>query len=367
MHKDKIKIIISGGGSGGHIFPAIAIANAMKKQSPDADILFVGAQGKIEMEKVPAAGYKIKGLWISGFQRKLTFRNILFPIKLISSLIKAGRIIKGFKPDVVIGVGGFASGAVLKVATKMKIPTLIQEQNSFPGITNRLLANKVNRICVAYDDMEKYFPKDKIVKTGNPVRQDIIDLTGKREQAIKHFGLSEDKKIVLVVGGSLGARTINESIHNALPFLSEKGIQIIWQTGKNYYAVAHEAVGIYSDKGVKAYRFINEIDYAYAVADIVVSRAGAIAISELCIAGKPAILVPSPNVAEDHQTKNAMALVSKNAALLVKDIDAKDLLGQSIFDLLNNKEKQDELKKNISNLAIRDSAERIAVEIINLV
>jgi len=388
MEKNNIKVIISGGGSGGHIFPAIAIANALQSivnsQQKTLDILFVGVKGRIEMEKVPAAGYKIEGLWISGFQRRLTFRNLLFPVKLLCSMSKARSIINKFNPDLVIGVGGYASGPMLKAATKKGIPTLIQEQNSYPGITNKILSKKVDKICVAYDNLEKFFPKDKIIMTGNPIRRDIAEVgnrkleagnsasslqppASKREKGLKHFGLSGEKKTILAIGGSQGAKTINESIDKSITMLYENGLQLIWQTGKNYYMTAKESVKDFEEKGIKAYEFINEMEYAYSVADIIVSRAGAIAISELCVVGKPVILIPSPNVAEDHQTKNAMAVVNKNGALIVKDADAKEKLGKSIIDLFNNKELQEELANSISKLAITDSAERIAEEALKLV
>lgn len=371
MEKNSIKVIISGGGSGGHMFPAIAIANALKKKAKDIDILFVGAKGRIEMEKVPAAGYKIEGLWISGFQRRLTIKNILFPVKLFCSMIRAQDIINKFKPDIVIGVGGYASGPMLKAATKKGIPTLIQEQNSYPGITNRLLAKKVDKICVAYDNLGKFFPKEKICITGNPIRQDITNLLDKREEGLKHFGLSGDRKIILVIGGSLGARTINESIHKFLTMLYENGLQLLWQTGKHYYITAKEFVnqlGIRNEKlGIKVFEFINKMDYAYSVADMIVSRAGAIAISELCVVGKPVILIPSPNVAEDHQTKNAMALVDKKAALMIKDAEAGEVLGRKILELIKNKMMMDELSANISKLAIKDAADHIADEAWKLV
>ncbi len=371
MEKNNIKVIISGGGSGGHIFPAIAIANALKGKVKDIDILFVGAKGRMEMEKVPAAGYKIEGLWISGFQRRLTMKNVLFPVKLICSMIKARSIINKFKPDIVIGVGGYASGPMLKAATSKGIPTLIQEQNSYPGITNKILSKKVNKICVAYENLEKFFPEEKIYLTGNPIRQDISDLANKRERGLKHFGLSGDRKIILVVGGSQGARIVNESIDKSLAMFDENGLQLLWQTGKNYIETAKESVkkaGIRNEElGIFAYEFINEMDFAYSVADIVVSRAGAIAISELCVVGKPVILVPSPNVAEDHQTKNAMALVNKKAALIVRDAESKELLGKTIIELVNNKELQAELAANISKLAITDSADRIAEESLKLI
>lgn len=363
----QLRFIISGGGTGGHIFPAIAIANALKKRLPNAEILFVGAKDKMEMEKVPAAGYKIEGLWISGLQRKLTFANFLFPFKLISSMFRAKKIIKEFKPDVVIGVGGFASGPTLKMAVSAGVPALIQEQNSYPGITNIMLSKKVNRICVAYDGMEKYFPKDKIVMTGNPVRQDIISLEGKKERGLGFFGLNPDKKILLIIGGSLGARSINESIQDGLREFRKKGIQVIWQTGKTYYSIAEEAVKEFAPDNIKAYDFVTKMDYAYAVADLVVSRAGASSVSELCLVKKPAILVPYPFAAEDHQTKNAMALVNHGAALLVKDADTKKELVNKAIELINDDDARAKLSANIDKLAMRDSADVIANEVINLV
>jgi len=367
MRENNIKIIISGGGSGGHVFPAIAIANALKNNIENVEILFIGAKGKMEMEKVPEAGFKIIGLWISGLQRKLTIKNLMFPFKVILSLMKAKKIIKNFKPDVVVGVGGYASGPTLRVASKMKIPTLIQEQNSYPGITNKLLSKSVNKICVAYNGMEKYFPKEKIYITGNPVRKEVIKLQGKKDRAMEHFNLSNEKKILLVIGGSLGARTINESIHKNLKLFKENNLQLIWQTGKYYIDIAKDAVKNYADDGINAYEFIKKMDLAYAAADIVVSRAGAIAISELCAVKKPCILIPSPNVAEDHQTKNAMTLFNYNAAILVKDIEAKDKLGKVIIELLNDEQQQHQLIEKIWSLAFKDPAKTIADVILSLI
>jgi UDP-N-acetylglucosamine--N-acetylmuramyl-(pentapeptide) pyrophosphoryl-undecaprenol N-acetylglucosamine transferase len=359
MQQAKRKIIISGGGTGGHIFPAIAIANALKAKLGEVDILFIGAQDKMEMEKVPKAGYPIEGLWISGLQRKLSAKNLSFPFKLISSLRKAGQIIKKFKPDLVIGVGGFASGPTLYKAAKMGIPTMIQEQNSYPGITNIILSKRVDKICVAYDNMEKHFPKEKIFLTGNPVRKNVVDIEGKRPRALEFFGLKEDKPIVLVVGGSLGARTINEAIQENLKTFADKGIQLIWQTGKGYYPKAQEALKELNNEGIKAYDFITEMDMAYAAADVVVSRAGAIAISELCVVRKPLILVPSPFVAEDHQTKNALALVNYNAAVLVKDLEQKEKLLPEILRLVEGEDERIKLIKNINSLAINDATDAI--------
>ncbi|MEM9024370.1 MAG: undecaprenyldiphospho-muramoylpentapeptide beta-N-acetylglucosaminyltransferase, partial [Bacteroidota bacterium] len=299
------KVIISGGGTGGHIFPAIAIANALKTMNSATDILFVGANGRMEMEKVPAAGYPIEGLWISGLQRSLTLKNLSFPLKLISSIWKSRGILKKFRPDVVVGVGGYASGPLLRAATGARIPTLIQEQNSFPGITNKWLGHKVSRICVAYDGMEKFFPKDKLILTGNPVRKEVVSLEGKRARALEHFGLRDDRPIILVVGGSLGARSINLAIRDGLDRITEQGVQLIWQTGKPFFEEAQLAVRDRDGHGIKAYDFITKMDLAYAAADLVISRAGAIAVSELCLTAKPCILVPYPYAAEDHQTKNA--------------------------------------------------------------
>lgn len=361
------KIIISGGGTGGHIFPAIAIANALKTKFPNVDILFVGAEGKMEMEKVPAAGYKIIGLPIMGLQRRLTLENLKFPFMLLKSMRMAKRILNEFQPNVVVGVGGYASGPLLKAATNMKIPALIQEQNSYPGITNKMLAGKVQKICVAYQGMEKYFPKDKIVLTGNPVRQDIKNLEAKRERAIEHFELDKNKKTILVIGGSLGAKTINESIDAGLEKIVDKNMQLLWQTGKWYAGKAAKAVEPFQDKHIKTMPFIAKMDYAYAVADLVISRAGASSISELCIAAKATVFVPSPNVAEDHQTKNAMALVNQNAALLVKDMEAKNKLVPQVLEVLDDELLLTKLRRNISKMAFNDSAEIIADEVIKLV
>jgi len=361
------KIIISGGGTGGHIFPAIAIANAIKSKFPHTEILFVGAEGKMEMEKVPAAGYEIIGLPIMGLQRRLTLQNLKFPIMLLRSMMKAKSIIREFKPDVVVGVGGYASGPLLKAATKMGIPALIQEQNSYPGITNKLLATKVQKICVAYPQMERFFPKEKIIVTGNPVRQDIKNLSAKRERGIEFFGLDKDKKTVLVIGGSLGARTINESIESGLEKFAQKNIQLVWQTGKWYEDKAALAVKPFENNGIKTMAFISKMDYAYAVADVVISRAGASSISELCIAAKATVFVPSPNVAEDHQTKNAMALVNQNAAILVKDVEAKEKLVDQTLALVKDEMQKEKLSVNIAKMAFNDSAEIIADEVIKLI
>jgi UDP-N-acetylglucosamine--N-acetylmuramyl-(pentapeptide) pyrophosphoryl-undecaprenol N-acetylglucosamine transferase len=362
----KIRVIICGGGTGGHIFPAIAIADTLKKKVEDIDILFVGAKGKMEMEKVAAAGYPIEGLWISGLQRRITYKNFSVPFKIISSLLNASRIINNFKPDVVIGVGGYASWAVVKVAAIKKIPTLIQEQNSFPGKSNINLSRRVNKICVAFSNMEKYFPKSKIVITGNPVRNEMVNIENKKLEALKFFGLDPNKKILFAVGGSLGARTINQSIQKYLDLFIREEIQIIWQTGKHYFNAAKETTAKFSDKGIKAFEFINRMDLAYAAADLIVSRAGAISVSELCIVGKPVILVPSPNVAEDHQTKNAMALVHADAAKLIKDSECILLLGDTVIDLIKDNEKCSALSSNIFRLALPQAADNIANEVLAL-
>jgi UDP-N-acetylglucosamine--N-acetylmuramyl-(pentapeptide) pyrophosphoryl-undecaprenol N-acetylglucosamine transferase len=309
MEKDKTRIIISGGGTGGHVFPAIAIADALNKKLKAVEIHFIGAKSRMEMEKVPQAGYSIEGLWISGIQRKLTFKNLMVPVKIIISLLKANSIISRFRPGVVVGVGGYASGPTLRVAVWRGIPTLIQEQNSYPGITNRLLAKKTNRICVAYEGMERFFPKEKIILTGNPVRKEIVDIEGKKEIALEYFGLEKGKKTLLVIGGSQGALSVNESIAVHLKLFADQDIQMIWQTGKLYYSKALEFIRHQGYKHVKIYEFISRMDYAYSVADVVVSRAGAIAVSELCAVKRPVIFIPLPHAAEDHQTKNAMALV----------------------------------------------------------
>lgn len=361
-----LKVIISGGGTGGHIFPAIAIANALKEKYNRVEILFVGAEGKMEMEKVPAAGYKIVGLNISGLQRKSILKNLSFPFKLFSSVRKSKTIIREFKPNVVVGVGGFASGPLLYAATKMGIPALIQEQNSYPGITNKFLAKKAKRICVAYDGMEKYFPKEKIILTGNPVRQDIKNLAGKRERGMEFFGLEASKKTVLVIGGSLGARSINEAIKSFLPEFEKNKVQLIWQTGTTFKAVADKAAADYTNCTIRVHDFISKMDYAYAVSDVVVSRAGASSVSELCVVDKAAILIPYPFAAEDHQTSNAQALVTHHAAILIKDADVSENLPSTLFDLLANDDKRKKLEENILKLAFRDAAEVIASEVASI-
>ncbi|NPA37713.1 MAG: undecaprenyldiphospho-muramoylpentapeptide beta-N-acetylglucosaminyltransferase [Chlorobi bacterium] len=358
-----MKIIISGGGTGGHIFPAIAIANAVKEAKPDAEILFVGAKGKMEMEKVPAAGYKITGLTVAGLQRRLTLKNLLFPFKLLAGMWQARKVVREFKPDVAVGVGGYASGPVLRVASGKGIPCLLQEQNSYPGMTNKILSKKAKKICVAYPEMERFFPTEKIVLTGNPVRQDIT-VKADREEAFRHFGLESGKKTILVIGGSLGARSVNEGIMNGLKDLDDD-VQILWQTGKYYFNEIEKKVSEKNTGNVKILPFIKEMAYAYAVADVVISRAGALSVSEIAIAGKPAIFVPSPNVAEDHQTKNAMVMVENDAALMVKDDETDTLAGKAV-EMLNDKALLEKLAGNIKKYAKPDAAAKIAEEVLKL-
>jgi UDP-N-acetylglucosamine--N-acetylmuramyl-(pentapeptide) pyrophosphoryl-undecaprenol N-acetylglucosamine transferase len=352
---NKLKVMISGGGTGGHIFPAISIANAIKKLRPDTEFLFIGASGRMEMEKVPAAGYPIIGLPVRGLDRKHLLRNISVLKDFVVSLGKARTAIRDFKPNVVVGVGGYASGPTLRMASMMGIPTVIQEQNSYAGVTNKLLASKAKAICTAYDGMERFFPKERIILTGNPVRQDLEASQELRDEAFRYFNLDPTKPTVLVIGGSLGARTINESIEKGLEQFDKNGIQVIWQTGKQYAA---------NDKVVADFvcrtPFITRMDLAYLAADLVISRAGASSISELCLLEKAAVLVPSPNVAEDHQTKNALALSEKGAAVLVRDADAKATLVDTAVRLLGNKAKLASLKENIAKLALRNSADKIA-------
>jgi len=362
----KIKVIISGGGTGGHIFPAVSVANELKRQNPDIEILFVGAEGKMEMEKVPAAGYKIIGLPVRGFQRKISIQNFSFFLKLYKSLRIAKRIIKDFKPDIVVGFGGFASGPVLRIASKKRIPTVIQEQNSYAGVTNKILSKKVNKICVAYEDMEKFFPEEKIIITGNPVRQSLIEGKDNKKEAYMHFELKGNKKTLLVVGGSLGARTINESIHKNIEKIVESKVQLIWQTGKDYYPIAKELVEKLNVEDIKTMAFITRMDLAYAISDIVISRAGAITLSELSLLCKPAILVPSPNVAEDHQTKNAMALIKNDASMMVEDRDASEVLVDNAISLINDDFRTNVYKENIAKMGIKNSVEIIAKEIFNI-
>ncbi|OEK07394.1 undecaprenyldiphospho-muramoylpentapeptide beta-N-acetylglucosaminyltransferase [Flavivirga aquatica] len=363
IEDETYKIILSGGGTGGHIYPAIAIANELKSRFPEAEFLFVGAKDRMEMEKVPQSGYKIKGLWISGIQRKITFKNLAFPFKLISSLWNARKIVKSFKPNVAIGTGGFASGPLLHVAAAKGIPSLIQEQNSYPGITNKLLSKKAQKICVAYDGLERFFPKSKIKKTGNPVRQDLLDIEGKREEAKSFFKLKEAKSTLLILGGSLGSRRINQLIEKELDFLDTQNIQVIWQCGKLYY----EQYKIYNNtKNVQVFQFLNRMDFAYAAADVIISRAGASSVSELCIAGKPVVFIPSPNVAEDHQTKNAMAIVSNNAAMIIKEVDLDVDFENKFTQLMVSPEKQKALGENIKKLALTNATKDIVDEVVKL-
>ncbi len=362
----RTKVIISGGGTGGHVFPAIAIANALREKDNTVDILFVGAEHKMEMQRVPAAGYPIAGLPVRGFQRKLSYKSLLFFYYLLVSMIKAGRIIDRFRPHVVVGVGGYASGPVARAAASKGIPVLIQEQNSYAGVTNRLLAKKAQKICVAYQGMEAYFPAEKIILTGNPVRQDLLDISSKQDEAASWFGIRGKKKVILVLGGSLGAKSINKAISDNIDAIKEIGIELIWQTGVHGYGEAAALLSTGNNGSIHVYEFISRMDLAYAIADLVVSRAGAGTISELSITGKPAVLVPSPNVAEDHQTKNAMALVERNAAELLEDGECYTKLVPFAVSLVNNEKRLVELKKNISAMALPDAAETIAGEIFKL-
>ena len=367
--ENKLQIIISGGGTGGHIFPAVSIANAIKAKHPDADILFVGAQGRMEMQRVPAAGYPIKGLPICGFDRKNLLRNIKVLFKIWKSQRMASQILKEFKPMVAVGVGGYASGPTLNKAAAMGIPCLIQEQNSYAGVTNKLLAKKAEKICVAYEGMERFFPAEKIIMTGNPVRQNVLESKLSQEEARKSFGLDAQKKTILLVGGSLGARTINESVLQHLDLIKTSGIQYIWQTGKYYHTAILEQLKKYEEENLpmlKVTDFISDMGAAYKAADLIISRAGASSISEFCLIGKPVILVPSPNVAEDHQTKNAMALVNKEAALYVKDAEAPVTLLTLAVDTINDDQKLAKLSENILKLGLRNSADIIADEVIKL-
>jgi UDP-N-acetylglucosamine--N-acetylmuramyl-(pentapeptide) pyrophosphoryl-undecaprenol N-acetylglucosamine transferase len=353
------RFIISGGGTGGHIYPAIAIANELKRRYSDADFLFVGAKDRMEMEKVPQAGYKIEGLWISGIQRNLSLKNLMFPLKLASSIIKAKGIVRKFKPDVAVGTGGYASAPLLRVASMRKVPCLIQEQNSYAGITNKWLKNKVQKICVAYEGMETFFPSEKLVLTGNPVREDLLDISKKRSEAMSFFNLDANKKTLLVLGGSLGARNINTLIDSSLEFLISEGVQVIWQCGKFYEEEYKDRT-----KGtVQVHAFLNRMDLAYAAADIIISRAGALSVSELCLVGKPVIFIPSPNVAEDHQTKNARAISEKDAAILLKESEASEKFELVFTELLHSEEKQRTLSANISKLARPNATREIVDEI----
>ena len=364
MNSQQPKIIISGGGTGGHIFPAIAIADSLKKRYPQAEILFIGANNRMEMDRVPKAGYPIEGLWISGFKRELSLDNLSFPFKLISSMINARRILKRFRPDVVIGVGGFASGPTMKTAASMNIPIVIQEQNSYPGITNKIVAKKATKICVAYDNMEQWFPKDKIVLTGNPLRNNIVPMDDRRDEGVKFFGLNPEKKTILLVGGSQGALGINRGISAQLASFKENDYQMIWQTGNYYYEKALKEV---EENGlqdrIKCTVFIDRMDLAYAAADVVISRAGAMSISELSLLHKAVVFVPLPTAAEDHQTKNAMSLVNADAAMIVKNSETEKELLPAVFDLLGDVDKQNEMKGNIAKFARPNAAEDIVDQI----
>ena len=353
------KFILSGGGTGGHIYPAIAIANELKLQFPDAEFLFVGAQDKMEMQKVPQAGYEIKGLWIAGLQRRLTLQNLMFPLKLATSLLESRRIIRQFKPNAVIGTGGFASGPLLQAAGQAGIPTVIQEQNSFPGITNKLLSKRANVICVAYENLARFFPKEKIVLTGNPVRQDLIDIESKKEEAITFYGLDPNKKTLLVLGGSLGARRVNQLIEKELHTMLSQDVQIIWQCGKLYF----EEYKKHNQQNVRVVDFIERMDFVYAAADVIISRAGASSVSELCIVGKPVIFIPSPNVAEDHQTKNAQAIVDEKGAILLKESELDSQFSIVFEALLKDQGKQKQLSDNIKKLAMPNATKVIVEQI----
>ncbi len=357
--KQSVNILLSGGGTGGHIYPAVAIANELKLRNPQSKFLFVGALGRMEMEKIPQLGYDIKGLNITGLQRSLSWKNLTFPFKLVQSLFKANKIIKNFKPNVVIGTGGFASGPTLYMANNRNIPSLIQEQNSYPGITNKLLAKKVKKICVAYDGLERFFPKDKLIKTGNPVRQDLLDISLKREEALKHYHLDKNKKTIVVLGGSLGARAINQAMEQNVKAILKNNVQIIWQSGKLYYDDYKQ----YSEMDdVQVHEFINRMDLLYAAADIIISRAGAGSISELCLVGKPVIFIPSPNVAEDHQTKNAESVSDQQAAILLKESDI-ERFSELIGNLIDDQARQLSLGRNIKKLALPNATKQIADEV----
>lgn len=360
----KLKFILSGGGTGGHIYPAIAIANELKNRFPDCEILFVGAKDKMEMQKVPQAGYPIKGLWIAGIQRRLTLDNMMFPFKLMDSLLKSRKIVKQFKPNVAIGTGGFASGPLLKAAGSAGVPTVIQEQNSYPGITNKWLSGNASKICVAYENLERFFPKEKMVFTGNPVRQDLIDIKGKKKERKDYFNLDPDKKVLLVLGGSLGSRRINQLIAKELVNFISQDVQVIWQCGKFYI----EEYKHFSEKeNVQVTAFIDRMDLAYAAADVIISRAGASSVSELCLVGKPVIFIPSPNVAEDHQTKNAKAIVDKNGALMMKENELDTQFTSTFNKLLGDKTLQESLGENIKKMAMPNATKDIVDEIIKLI
>lgn len=359
---DNYRFIVSGGGTGGHIYPAIAIANELKLRFPDAEILFVGAKGRMEMEKVPQAGYKIEGLWISGIQRRLTLKNLMFPLKLISSLIRSRSILNRFRPDVVIGTGGFASGPLVRMAAAKDIPCVLQEQNSLAGITNKWLANKVRKICVAYDGMERFFPPTKIVKTGNPIRKNILAASVTPEESHGFFDLDPGRNTLLILGGSLGSRRINELVASKLSYFESLGLQLIWQCGQLYY----ETYKQYQTAKVKVVDFLNRMDLAYDAADIILSRAGAGSVSELCMVGKPVVFIPSPNVAEDHQTRNAQALAAKKAALMLKENELDEKFETLFTRLINSEKEQQLLSKEIKKLAMPKATEHIVDEIENL-
>ncbi|MCZ2277857.1 MAG: undecaprenyldiphospho-muramoylpentapeptide beta-N-acetylglucosaminyltransferase [Bacteroidia bacterium] len=362
----KYRIIISGGGTGGHIFPAIAIADALRELEPSVGILFVGAKGKMEMEKVPAAGYKIEGLWISGLQRNGIKANLLFPVKVISSLVKAGKIINHFKPHVAVGVGGYASGPLIYVAARKGIASLIQEQNSFAGLTNKILGKRVQRICVAFDGMEKFFPKEKIIKTGNPVRSEALRTEGFRNEALSFFGLKNGHPTILIIGGSQGARSVNLAVSESIAQWIKEGFNIIWQTGKPFLNEASSVMSQFPAGRIKVYDFIYKMNYAYCLADLIVSRAGASTVSELCILGKPAILIPLPSAAEDHQAMNALTLVNQQAAVMIRDHEVKDRLAEEVKRVMNDRELQHQLSVNIKKLALPDAAKSIAKEVLLL-
>ncbi len=367
MDNRRNNIIISGGGTGGHVFPAIAIADALRERDKNINILFVGAKHKMEMDRVPDAGYSIVGLPVTGFQRRMSYKNLLFFFNLFVSVLQARKIVKRFKPDAVVGVGGYASGPVVRAAATKGVPVLIQEQNSYAGVTNRLLAKKAARICVAYEGMDKYFPAEKIVLTGNPVRRDLFDLSSNREEALSVFGIKGERKVLLVLGGSLGAGSINNAISENIEMIRQSGIELIWQTGSYGIRAAQELIARTGFDRVHVYQFISRMDLAYALADLVISRAGAGTISELCLTGKPAILVPSPNVAEDHQTKNARALVERAAAVLVEDDLAESRLVPAALELIDDNSRLAQFKENIAKMALPDSASRIADEIFKLI
>lgn len=363
-NKKQLNVLVSGGGTGGHIFPALSIANELRRRHPDAKILFVGAEGRMEMEKVPAAGYNIIGLPVSGFDRKHLWRNVKVLARLFKSMGQARKILNDFKPDIAIGVGGYASGPMLKAAQKQGIPTLLQEQNSYAGVTNKLLAAGADCICVAYEGMERFFPADKIVLTGNPVRRNLLECSATSQQARQAMGMDPDKRTVLIIGGSLGARTINNAVIDGLERIGRAdGVQVIWQTGKLYNQQCREALEASGVKNVQQMPFISNMDMAYRAADLVVSRAGASSISELQLLGKAAILVPSPNVAEDHQTKNALALVNREAAMMVTDADAATALVETMLTTVMDDDKTASLGRNVLSMALRDAAERIVDEV----